>query len=69
MTKKVDALKEILEGEVQQLKYEFEDQFSSMKEYFSMMEGRFSNLKKLMMKVLDFYTKLTSSDARVPATG
>ncbi|KAL0926589.1 hypothetical protein M5K25_002828 [Dendrobium thyrsiflorum] len=60
--KKVDALEEKLKGEVDQLKFEVEEQISTM-------EGRFSNLEDMMKKILELHIQPTTSEVRALVHG
>lgn len=62
--KKVDTLKERLEGEVEQLGSKFEDQIMSMEGNFTSIEGIFSNLEEMIKWMLEFQTKSASTEAR-----
>ncbi|KAL0911887.1 hypothetical protein M5K25_017820 [Dendrobium thyrsiflorum] len=57
--KKVDALEERLEGEMNQIKETVEERISSM-------EGQVADLRDMMKKMLEFQTQLAASDAKGP---
>ncbi|KAL0910565.1 hypothetical protein M5K25_021560 [Dendrobium thyrsiflorum] len=59
--KKVDAWEERLDGEVGNLKIEFEERISAI-------ESKFSNLEEMMKMMLEFQVKTASSEARTPLT-
>ncbi|KAL0926176.1 hypothetical protein M5K25_002381 [Dendrobium thyrsiflorum] len=55
--KKVDALEERLEGEMNQIKETVEERMSSM-------EGQVADLRDMMKKMLEFQTQSAASDAK-----
>ncbi|KAL0912402.1 hypothetical protein M5K25_018372 [Dendrobium thyrsiflorum] len=57
--KKVDALEERLEGEMNQIKETVEERMSSM-------EGQVADLRDMMKKMLEFQTQSAASDAKGP---
>ncbi|KAL0918088.1 hypothetical protein M5K25_010077 [Dendrobium thyrsiflorum] len=57
--KKVDALEERLEGEMNQIKETMEERLSSM-------EGQVADLRDMMKKMLEFQTQSAASDAKGP---
>ncbi|KAL0909549.1 hypothetical protein M5K25_020427 [Dendrobium thyrsiflorum] len=57
--KKVDALEERLEGEMNQIKENVEERMSSM-------EGQVADLRDMMKKMLEFQTQSAASDAKGP---
>ncbi|KAL0923790.1 hypothetical protein M5K25_004562 [Dendrobium thyrsiflorum] len=57
--KKVDALEERLEGEMNQIKETMEERISSM-------EGQVADLRDMMKKMLEFQTQTAASKARGP---
>ncbi|KAL0903658.1 hypothetical protein M5K25_028051 [Dendrobium thyrsiflorum] len=57
--KKVDALEERLEGEMNQIKESVEERMSSM-------EGQVADLRDMMKKMLEFQTQSAASDAKGP---
>ncbi|KAL0918696.1 hypothetical protein M5K25_010719 [Dendrobium thyrsiflorum] len=57
--KKVDALEERLEGEMNQIKETVEERMSSM-------EGQVADLRDMMKKMLEFQTQSAAPDAKGP---
>ncbi|KAL0923242.1 hypothetical protein M5K25_007290 [Dendrobium thyrsiflorum] len=57
--KKIDALEERLEGEMNQIKETVEERMSSM-------EGQVADLRDMMKKMLEFQTQSAASDAKGP---
>ncbi|KAI0493308.1 hypothetical protein KFK09_027585 [Dendrobium nobile] len=59
--KKVDALEERIEGEINQIK-------ETVEERMSFMEGQVADLREMMKKMLEFQTQSAESDAKGSAT-